>query len=124
PRLDLFESDRPHRPDREGERLRVRGQRRAADDLRVQLRELAVPAPLRLLVAERVPGRVQLEGFRPAPEAGDVEPQDGGREFGPQGQIASALVLERVQLLDDPGPDFAVKSSRLSNVGVETSRNP
>src|SRR5438094_387203 len=99
PRLDLFEPDRPHRPDREGERLRVRGQRRAADDLRVQLRELAVPAPLRLLVPERVPGRVQLEGLRPAPEAGDVEPQDGGREFGPQGQIASALVLERVQLL-------------------------
>src|SRR5213076_844923 len=100
PRLDL------HGPDRERQRLRVRGQRGAADDLRVQLRELAVPALLRLLVPERVPGRVQLEGLRPAPEAGDVEPQNGGRELGPQGEVASALVLERVQLLGDPRARF------------------
>src|SRR5439155_27303331 len=106
PALDLLDPARLRRPDCDGGRLRVRGQSRAADGLRVQLRELAVPAPLPLLVPERVPGRIQLEGLRPAPEAGDVDPQDGGREFGPQGEDASALALERVQLLSDPRPRF------------------
>src|SRR5207249_8862263 len=37
-------------------------------------------------------------------ELGEVEPYDGRRELRPQGDIPPPLVLERVELLDDPWP--------------------
>ena len=65
--LDLFQADRPHRPDREGEHVRVRRQRRTADDFGVQLEELAVAAFLRLLIPEYVPRGVDLDWLWSAP---------------------------------------------------------
>src|SRR5439155_1010628 len=71
PGFDLLEPDRPHRSDREGEGLRVGGERGPADDLGVQLVELTVPGLLRLLVPKRVPGRVKLQRLREAPQTRD-----------------------------------------------------
>src|SRR5438876_1052020 len=96
PGFDLLQTDRPHRADREGEGLRVGGERGPADDLGVQLIELAVPTFLRLLVPKRVPGGVQLQRFRAAPQTGDIESKDRGGELRTECKVPPALALERV----------------------------
>src|SRR5438552_10640003 len=96
PGFDLLQPDRPHRADGEGEGLRVRGERGPADDFRVELIELTVPALLRLLVPKRVPGGVQLQRFREAPQTGDIESKDRGGELRTECKVPPALVLERV----------------------------
>src|SRR3990172_4827932 len=103
PRFHLLEPDRAHRADREGQDLRVGGQGVPADDLRIELEELAVPALLGLLVPEHVPRRVDLDGLREAAKLVDVEPKDRRRELGSKGEVSSASVLESVELRDDAG---------------------
>src|SRR3989440_4183750 len=102
-RLDLSQPDRPHRPDGEGQGLRVRGKGSAADDLGVDLRELTVPTLLGFLVSEHIPRAVQLERLRTTAEVGDVEPQDRGRELRSEREVPASLVLERVEFADDRG---------------------
>src|SRR5207244_9074772 len=106
PSLDRLEPDRAHRADCEGNDFRVGGQGGPADDLRVDLGELAVPSLLRLLVPEDVARAVQLERLRATAEIGDVEPEDRSGEFRPQCEVPAALVLERVEFADDRRTGF------------------
>ena len=72
-----------------------------ADDLGVELVELAVAALLRALVAEqRAVGR-DLERRVLLPAVGQVGARDAGGELGPQRERFPAAVLEAVHLLRD-----------------------
>src|SRR2546428_14194752 len=68
--------DGPCVPVRRSTAPRSAGNRVPADDLRVDLGELAVPPFLRFLVSEHVARAVQLEWLRPTAEIGDIEPED------------------------------------------------
>jgi hypothetical protein len=78
----------------------------AADRLDAQLPVLAVAALLRPVVTPERPDRVELLRLRLAMEPVlDVGARDRRGALGPQGQRASAAVLERVRLLlDDVRP--------------------
>jgi hypothetical protein len=72
-----------------------------ADDLGVDLVELAEAALLRALVPERGAVGGELERRVLLPAVGEVGAGDAGGEFGAQGQAVAAAILERVHLLGD-----------------------
>ena len=72
-----------------------------ADDLGVDLMELAEAALLRALVAEHRARGGELERRILLPALGDVGAGDAGSEFGAQRQRIAAAILEGVHLLRD-----------------------
>ncbi len=72
-----------------------------ADDLGVDLVELAVAALLRAFVAEQRAVGGELERGVLLPAVGEVGARDPGGEFGPQGERIAAAILERIHFLGD-----------------------
>ena len=95
------EADRAHHVDRDREELRVRGNRRFANDVDVELKVLAQSSLLLPLVAEqlgngeppnRLPHGVRFRGDHA---------RQGRRHLGAKRDFAAALVGEGVELADD-----------------------
>ena len=72
-----------------------------ADDLGVDLVELAIAALLRTLVAEQRPMRRDLERRMLLPAVRQKSARDPGSEFGPQRQAFPAAIVEGVHFLAD-----------------------
>src|SRR6266851_9264130 len=82
--------------------LGVEGGTSAPDRLHVQLEELAVSTFLGAVVAEHRPDQIQPSRLWLLVEvAFEIRPDDAGGRFRSEGELASAAVLEAVQLLGD-----------------------
>ena len=95
------EAELGQNPRAERDHLDVGERLRRAQDLDVDLMELAQPALLRPLVAEHRAAREQPDRQLLAERAGDERARDAGGVLGAQRQAVAAPVLERVHLLGD-----------------------
>jgi len=78
----------------------------AAYDLGAELPEFPEPPFLGTLIPEAVVEVVEFDWAGCALEFADVEPKDGGCEFGAQGYFAVAFILEVVYLTQDAFAGF------------------
>ena len=100
----VLDAGRPEGRVREQDHLGVGAGRVHADQLGPELPELPVPPLLRPLVPEAVVDVVPAERLGQHPGLVHVHPQHGRGQLGPERDRPPALVLERVHLVDDPGP--------------------
>ena len=91
-------AERQHRFDRKGDQLGIGGRPGLAEDIDVELMELAAPALLRLFVAETLADLEPLERLRVIPLMLRHDPRQRGGHLRPQRHVAAALVLEAEQL--------------------------
>ena len=92
------ETEGEHRLDGQGDQLRIGCRTGFAENVHVELVELASPALLRFFVTETLADFEPLERFRKIPLVLGDEPGQRGGDLGPQRHIAPALVLEAEKL--------------------------
>ncbi len=95
------ESDCAHHVDRNREELRIRRDRRFAEDVDVELKVLAQPSLLLPLVAEQLGNGEPPNGLPHGVRFRGDHAREGGRHLGTKRHFAAALVGEGVQLADD-----------------------
>ena len=92
------EAEGEHRFDGQRDQFRIGGRAGFAEDVHVELVELASPALLRFFVAETLADFEPLERLREMPLVLGDEAGERGGHFRAQRDIASALVLEAEKL--------------------------
>ena len=107
----------------QSEHLDVGGGLARADDLGIELVELAVASLLRPLVAEGGAVGRDLDRRELLPAFGQIGPADSGGEFGPKGQAVAAAILElyiSLATMSVVSPIERAKTWVASNTGIST----
>ena len=112
------EAEGKHRFDRQGNEFRIGGGSAFAEDIDVELMELASPALLRFFVAETLADLEPLERLREIPLVLGDDPRERGGDFRTERDIATALVLEAEKLRGKLAAGlFQIECSVLQNGG-------
>ena len=99
--LPAFETGSVEHVDRQSQHLRLGQRSGSTDEFHTVLEEFTVATGLEFLVAVALTVIRQAKRFGVHPHLLGDHPHDGCREFGAQRQVALALVLERIELVDD-----------------------